>query len=54
MKDRILLFLFYQMISIASLVVPRTGLEIIADHNAAEKRRRELQRASGASVGDKL
>lgn len=54
MKNRILLFLFFTFHALIALVTPRPGLEIITDHNAAEKRRKESQRAAGAKVGDKL
>jgi hypothetical protein len=55
MKNRILLFFFYQAMSFVSLIDPRPGHEIITDHNAAEKRRRDSQRAAGAvRVGDRV
>jgi len=54
MKNRILLFFFYQAMALVSLVDPRPGAEIITDHNEAEKRRRAAQRAAGAvRVGDR-
>lgn len=55
MKNRILLFFFYQAMAFVSLIDPRPGAEIVTDHNEAEKRRRDAQRAAGATkVGDRV